>query len=194
MPANKLWHWRPLTPALWGDFERLFGPKGAYGGCWCMWWRITRGQFEQLQGEGNRQAMQNIVESGEVPGILLYDDGDPVGWCSVAPRDRFAALQRSRVLKPIDDTPVWSIVCVFVAPGQRRQGVLPRLIAAAVEYAGENGATVIEAYPTLPRKGSLPPVSSFMGIPAVFEQQGFVECRRPSTAKVIMRYSFNADD
>ncbi len=105
MPANKLWHWRPLTPALWGDFERLFGPKGAYGGCWCMWWRITRGQFEQLQGEGNRQAMQNIVESGEVPGILLYDDGDPVGWCSVAPRDRFAALQRSRVLKPIDDTP-----------------------------------------------------------------------------------------
>lgn len=194
MPANKLWHWRPLTPALWGDFEQLFGPKGAYGGCWCMWWRITRGQFEQQQGEGNRKAMQTIVESGEVPGILLYDDGNPVGWCSVAPRARFAALNRSRVLKPIDDTPVWSIVCLFVAREHRRRGGLSRLIAAAVEYAGENGATVIEAYPTLPRKGRLPPVSSFMGLPAVFEQLGFEECRRPSTAKVIMRYRLNADD
>lgn len=189
---QKEWQWHPLTPALWGDFERLFGPKGAYGGCWCMWWRITRGEFERQQGEGNRQAMQTIVASGELPGILLYDNGRPVGWCSVAPRDRFASLNRSRVLKPIDGTPVWSIVCLFVARGQRNRGVMRRLIAAAVEYACENGATVIEAYPTLPKQGRLPPVSSFMGLPADYQQLGFVECRRPSTAKVIMRYSLNS--
>ena len=111
---------------------------------------------------------------------------------AVAPRDRFASLNRSRVLKPIDDTPVWSIVCLFVARGQRNRGVMRRLIAAVLEYACENGATVIEAYPTLPKQGRLPPVSSFMGLPAVFEQLGFVECWRPLSAKVIMRYSINS--
>ncbi len=103
-------------------------------------------------------------------------------------------LNRSRVLKPIDDTPCGLLFVSSWPVGNAAQGMLPRLIAATVEYAGENGATVIETYPTLPRQGRLPPVSSFMGIPAFFEQLGFEECRRPSTAKVIMRYSFSTDD
>ncbi len=61
---------KPLTPNNWDDFEDLMGPRGAYGGCWCMWWRLTRKVFEQQQGEGNRRAMQAIVASGRVPGIL----------------------------------------------------------------------------------------------------------------------------
>jgi GNAT superfamily N-acetyltransferase len=178
----------PLTGERWSDFEELFGPHGAYGGCWCMWWRLTRREFEQQQGEGNRQAMKAIAESGEVPGILAYSEGIAVGWCSVAPRERYGSLERSRVLKRLDDTPVWSIVCLFVAKAMRGQGVAEQLIRGAVEYVRTQGGQVVEAYPTQPRKGQLAPVSSFMGVPTIFERLGFVECARPSKSKIIMRY------
>jgi GNAT superfamily N-acetyltransferase len=179
---------QPLTPDRWPDFEALFGEHGAYGGCWCMWWRLTRREFEAQQGEGNRQAMKAIVDSGEVPGILAYSQGEAVGWCSVAPRERFGSLERSPVLKRLDDRPVWSIVCLFVAKGYRGQGVAEDLIRAAVEYVRQQGGQVVEAYPTVPRAGRLPPVSSFMGLPRIFERLGFEERARPSKSKVIMRY------
>ena len=179
---------QPLTPERWPDLERLFGEHGAYGGCWCMWWRITRSQFSKQQGEGNRQALHEIVASGEVPGILAYVEGEPVGWCSVAPRDSYPSLNRSRVLKKLDDTPVWSIVCFYVDKGHRSQGLTLDLIRAAIEYVRGQGGRVIEAYPTQPKGERLPPVSSYMGLPSLFEQAGFVECRRPSQSKVIMRY------
>ena len=178
----------PLTRERWSDFEALFGPRGAYGGCWCMWWRLTRREFEQQQGEGNRQAMKAIVDSGQVPGILAYLHGQPVGWCSVAPREQFGSLNRSRVLKPLDDEPVWSIVCFFVAKEHRGQGILYGLIRGAVEYVRSQGGKIVEAYPTVPKRAQLPPVSAFMGLPAVFEKAGFVECARPSKSKVVMRY------
>jgi hypothetical protein len=92
--------YQPLTPELWDDFETLFGSRGAYGGCWCMWWRTTRKEFEHNQRTGNRQAMKTIVDSGKIPGILAYHQGKPVGWCSVAPREHYSSLERSPVLKP----------------------------------------------------------------------------------------------
>ena len=180
---------QPLTADCWPDFETLFGEHGAYGGCWCMWWRLTRREFEAQQGEDNRQAMKAIVKSGEVPGILAYHEGQPVGWCSVAPREQFGSVERSRVLKRLDDTPVWSIVCFFVAKGYRGQGVAESLIRAAVDYVKSQGGKVVEAYPTVPKTDKLPPVSSFMGMPTMFERAGFVECARPSQSKVIMRHS-----
>jgi len=178
----------PLVRGRWADFEWLFGSHGAYGGCWCMWWRLTRSEFEAQQGEGNRLAMQAIVESGEVPGILAYAGDEPVGWCSIAPRERFGTLERSRVLKRLDDEPVWSIVCFYVAKAFRGQGVGEQLICSAVEFAWQQGGRIVEAYPTVPRAGRLPPVSSFMGIPAMFARAGFVECARPSQSRVIMRW------
>jgi len=177
----------PLTLESWPDFEDLFGARGAYGGCWCMWWRTTRAQFEKQQGEGNRLAMKAIVESGEVPGIVAYQAGKAVGWCSVAPRESYASLNRSHVLRRLDDTPVWSIVCLFVAREHRGKGVAQKLIEAAVTYVREEGGKVIEAYPTVSRSGNLPPVSSFMGIPSMFAWAGFVECARPSDSRMIMR-------
>jgi GNAT superfamily N-acetyltransferase len=179
---------QPLTADRWPDFEALFGERGAYGGCWCMWWRLTRREFEAQQGEGTRQAMKAIVESGEVPGILAYHEGQPVGWCSVAPREQFGSVERSRVLKRLDDKAVWSIVCFFVAKGYRGQGVAESLIRAAVDHVKKQGGTVVEAYPTVPKTDRLPPVSSFMGIPAMFKRAGFVECARPSDSRAIMRF------
>jgi GNAT superfamily N-acetyltransferase len=178
----------PLTIDRWPDFEALLGPHGAYGGCWCMWWRSTRREFEERQGEGNRQAMKAIVESGQVPGILAYCEGKPVGWCSVAPRETYGSLDRSPVLKRVDDAPVWSIVCFYIAKGYQGMGVAEELIRAAVKYVGSQGGKVVEAYPTEPGTRRLAPVSSFMGIPRVFQRAGFVEIARPSKSKVIMRH------
>ncbi|HEX7713746.1 MAG TPA: GNAT family N-acetyltransferase, partial [Bacillota bacterium] len=76
----------PLTSERWSDFERLFGKDGAHGGCWCMWWRIPEDQFERQCGETNKNAMQEIVNSGKVTGIIAYIDDQPVGWCSLGPR------------------------------------------------------------------------------------------------------------
>ena len=153
-----------------------------------MWWRTSRSQFEKQGNEGNRQAMKAIVESGEVPGIIAYLDGQPVGWCSVAPRETYASLNRSHVLKRLDDKPVWSIVCFYIAKAHRGQNLSLALIRGAIDYVRDQGGEIVEAYPSQPRGGQLPPVSSFMGIPAVFEEAGFVECARPSKSKVIMRY------
>jgi GNAT superfamily N-acetyltransferase len=179
---------RPLTKERWGDFVRLFGPNGACGGCWCMWWRVTRREFEENHGSRNRSAMKRIVDSGEVPGILAYADGDPVGWCSVAPRERFASLERSRVLRRIDDAPVWSIVCFYVSRDFRGTGLSGVLVRAAVDYVRSEGGRIVEAYPTVPRGRRLQSASSFMGLPSWFERAGFEECARPSRAKAIMRY------
>ena len=97
----------PLTPSRWDDFADLFGPRGATGGCWCMWWRITNKEFEANKGEGNRMAIKDLVDKGTIPGILAYDGDQAIGWCSVAPREEFTRLERSRILKPVDEQPVW---------------------------------------------------------------------------------------
>ena len=182
---------KPLTPGRWPDFEALFGERGAYGGCWCMWWRTTRSQFQQQQGEGNRKAMRAIVRSGTVPGILAYDGARAVGWCSIAPRGQYGSLNRSPVLKPLDEKPVWSLVCLFVHRDHRQQGVATALIGAAVDYVREQGGKVVEAYPTVPREDRLPPVSSYMGIPAMFERAGFVATAHPSQSRIVMRFAID---
>ena len=182
---------KPLTLSIWTDFEKLFGPRGAYGGCWCMWWRLPRKEFEENQGEQNRKAMKSIVESGGIPGILAYIDEEPCGWCSVAPRESFESLQRSRVLKPIDDQEVWSIVCFFIHKQHKGKNLGLKLIEGAIEYVKSQGGKIIEAYPTILKSDKAPPVSTFMGIPKIFKKAGFVEVHRPSPSKVIMRYCIN---
>jgi GNAT superfamily N-acetyltransferase len=178
----------PLTIDVWPDFEELFGKNGAYAGCWCMWWRCTRREFEQYQGEGNRLALYSIVEKGVIPGILGYKDGRAVGWCSVAPREQYGSLERSRVLRRLDEAPVWSRVCLFVSQKYRDQGVGEALIRGAIEYVKNQGGRVVEAYPYKPREKRLSPVSSFMGTPIMFERAGFEEVAQPSKSKSIMRY------
>ncbi len=177
----------PVTPDRWSDLETLFGPRGATGGCWCMYWRLKRSEFEQMKGEGNRQAMKSIVDSGEIPGLLAYHDGQPVGWISVAPRPAFSALERSRILKPVDERPVWSVVCFFVKKSFRRKGVTVELLQAAVEYARRHGAQIVEGYPVEPRQGQSPDPFVYTGLASAFLQAGFEEVLRRSETRPIMR-------
>lgn len=178
----------PLTDSRWPHFETLFGERGACGGCWCMWWRLKRSEFNRGKGQANKDAMRSLVASGEVPGILAYAGGDPVGWCAVAPRESYPVLERSRVLRRIDDQPVWSVTCLFVKKAYRKTGVSVRLLRAAAEHVAERGGAVLEGYPVEPRSGSMPDAFAWTGLVSAFRQAGFVECARGSEVRPIMRF------
>lgn len=179
---------RPVTPKRWSDFENLFGARGAAGGCWCMWWRLPKREFDAQKGEGNRRAMKAIVDAGRVPGLLAYHQGRPVGWCSVAPRREFSRLERSRILAPVDGEPVWSVVCFYVAKPYRGRGVAVGLLKAAVEYVRRCGGKIVEGYAVEPKKGSTPDLFAYHGSAAMFRKAGFEEVARRSETRPIMRY------
>jgi GNAT superfamily N-acetyltransferase len=178
----------PLTPERWSDLEKLFGEQGACGGCWCMWWRLTRSEFMRQRGDTNKRALKKIVDSGEVPGILAYANGCPIAWCSVAPRETYPSLERSRVLKRLDDKPVWSIVCFFVAKPFRGKGVTVKLLEAATKYACKQGCKIVEGYPNDPKNGKIPDAFAYTGLASAFRRAGFVEVLRRSETRPIMRY------
>ena len=178
--------WKALTPKAWPDFEKLFGPRGACGGCWCMHARMRNKDYEAAKGEGTKAAMKALVEGGASPGILAYRDGEPIGWCSVGPRADFPRLETSRILAPVDDKPVWSITCLVVEKASRRQGVSAFLIRAAMEFAASKGATILEAYPVIPKKDPMPPVFAWNGIYSTFERLGFeIAAARSDTHPVV---------
>jgi GNAT superfamily N-acetyltransferase len=182
------WEFHALTPKRWADFEELFGPHGATGGCWCMWWRLTNKEFDAQKGERNRRAMKATVDSGRVPGILAYHEGHAVGWCSVAPREEFPRLERSRLLKPVDGQRVWSVVCFFVAKEYRRRGVAKRLLKAAVEYARGQRGLILEGYAVEPKAGKMPDLFAYHGPASLYKSVGFKEVARRSKTRPMMRF------
>ena len=176
----------PLTPDRWDDFAQLFGPRGACGGCWCMTWRLTRSEFNQQKGDGNRDAMKALVDAGETPGLLGYRDGQPVAWVAVAPRENYPALERSRILKPVDDQPVWSVSCLFIAKSCRKQGLSVAMLKAAAEHVRQQGGKIVEGYPVEPTT-ELPGAFVWTGLASAFLQAGYKEVARRSNQRPIMR-------
>jgi GNAT superfamily N-acetyltransferase len=152
-----------------------------------MFYRQTRREFEKFKGAANRRKMKRLIDSGRVPGLLAYVGDQPVGWCSVAPREEFGSLARSRILKPVDDQPVWSVVCFFVAKEYRRHKITVRLLKAACTYARHQGARIIEGYAVEPKIGEMPDVFAFHGLAAAFRAAGFAEVARRSPTRPIMR-------
>jgi len=178
----------PLISDRWDDFERLFGPRGACAGCWCMEPRQTRAEWESRKGTSNRRAMKRLVAKGErPPGLLAYLDDEPVGWISIEPREVFSKLSRSRILAPVDDKPVWSIVCFFVDKRYRGRGISVALIEGAVAHARRQGARLVEGYPVEPKKKAMPPVFAFTGLASAYRRARFKEVARRSATRPIMR-------
>ena len=180
---------RPLDAATWNDFERLLGERGGSGGCWCMLWRRSPAEFRAGKGEGNRAAMRRLAETGPPPGILAYDGERAIGWCALAPRGDYPGLARSRVLKPLDDRPVWSVSCFYIDKASRGRGVSVALLEAAVDYARSQGATIVEGYPVEPNDKHYPAVFAWTGTAKTFTRAGFAECLRRSPTRPIMRRS-----
>ena len=178
----------PVTKKNWKDFEKLFGEKGACAGCWCMYWRLRRKDYDNLRGTGTKKKMKSLIYKGIIPGILAYYDKQAVGWCSVAPREDFPVLDNSRVLKRIDDKPVWSIVCFYIDKNYRKKGLSIELLNAAKTYVKKNKGKIIEGYPVEPKAGKTADVFAWTGLSSAFKNTGFKEIERRSETRPIMRY------
>lgn len=178
---------KPLTHKCWPDFENLFGPRGACAGCWCMFWKLSNQDFRELAYQGNKAGLKAMVESGIVPGILAYSGNEAVGWIAVEPRDEYPRLAHSRVLKPVDDQPVWSVTCFFTRKDFRGKGVTVALLKAAIDHVKKREGKIVEGYPIEPENDKMPAAFAYMGLASAYRKAGFKEVRRNSDKRPIFR-------
>ena len=179
----------PLTMATWSKFEALFGAKGACGNCWCMFYRLEKAAFtEGKQDDGNKNAMKELALAGAPTGVLGIYDGQAIAWCAFAPRTDFPKMARSRVHKPIDDEPVWSITCFFIDKAFRRMGISVAMLKGVIRYARKQKIKIIEAYPTIPTTETLPDSFAWIGLYKSFERAGFKIVDRTSKNRPMVRY------
>ena len=179
----------PVTEEKWKDFELLFGEKGACAGCWCMYWRTSQKILDQQKGAGNKKAIKKIISEGNIPGLLAYDEGQPVGWCAVAPRREYTRLENSRILKQVDDKQVWSVPCFFILRKYRNKGLSVDLLNASKKFVKSQGGKIIEGYPIEPREGKMPDAFAWVGLAGAFKKAGFKEVARRSETRPIMRFT-----
>lgn len=187
---------RPLTSEHIPDLAQLFA-TGDPRWCWCMYFRARGRSWANSSAASNRADLEGLTtkadEAGDVaPGLIAYRDGAAIGWVSLGPREDYERLAFSKMLRPIDERPVWSIVCFVVLGRQRGRGVGTALLDAAIAYARERGATTLEAYPIHESRGRISSASAYTGTQGMFERAGFqvVELRRwneESPPRPIMR-------
>ncbi|WP_068402727.1 GNAT family N-acetyltransferase [Kribbia dieselivorans] len=166
------WETHPVTEDRFDDLATVINPNRRTNHCWCLSHRVSAAEIRDLGGDSREEAMRTLTRRAHPPGVVTYRDGEPVGWCSITPRAETPRLVASTLIRPIDDVPVWSIICVVVRSGHRKQGVVGHLIDGAVEYAFANGAPAIEAYPVDP-PGRMDLTMAFVGTKAMFEHAGF---------------------
>lgn len=187
----------PLTPERWPDLEAVFQAKGCSvaRGCWCMYYRESGRQPPPAPGRTQamrrRAQLQALAAADPPAGLIGYRDGVPVGWVSFGPRGQFAKLAKSPVMKPVDEKPVWSVVCFVVPAPYRGQGVASALLRAAAAYARERGATLLEAYPVDKATRSTDEFLWF-GAKAMFDAAGFKEVARRKPQRPVMRLDLSA--
>jgi GNAT superfamily N-acetyltransferase len=179
----------PVTPDRLADLSRFSEAHGKFRYCSCMRWRMTSGEVQRSTKDDRVAALADLVRRDVPVGVLAYHDEEPIGWCSVAPRETYAGLERYRALPRLDDVPVWSVVCFFVDRRVRRQGVTLGLLQAAVGYAQAAGATIVEGYPVEPGAG----LYTYMGSPAIFRAAGFREVTPPGQSRQVWRYEITGD-
>ena len=189
---------RPLTPDTFGDLAALFEEGGDPKWCWCMFFRARGRDWSNSTAEQNRAELRALADRPDIaPGLVGYEGDRVVGWVSLGPRHDYERLEYSKVLAPVDDTPVWSIVCFVVSRRARGRGVAMGMLRAATEYAREHGATMLEAYPADTAGGRRRAADIYQGTLVMFERAGFevVERRQwnPSTpVRPIVRRSLIA--
>ena len=187
----------PLAPDRFDDFIAVLG-KGGIGGCWCMYWTCPT---SAAWGEGckggstapNRRAFHELVEAGPPPGLLAYDDGDPVAWCRVMPRAALPGLANSRYFKTdLDIEGVWSLPCFVVRRSHRGKGLTTVLTKAAIEFVREQGGSIVESYPWDTDEAKSDSVI-YTGVASTFSRLGFEVVQRRADHKPMMRIAIAAD-
>lgn len=184
-----LLRFEPLNKKNWGQFEQLFGSRGACGNCWCMYYRKSKAEFlEGKSDDGNKNSMKELVWAGKPTGFLGFYEEQAIAWCAFAPREDFLKLSKSRVHKPIDQQKVWSVPCFFIDKNFRRNGVSVALLQGLINHARSCGIDIIEAYPTIPTQEKLPDSFAWIGLYKSFERAGFEIVDRKSKNRPMVRY------
>lgn len=182
---------KEMSPELWDDLERLFGEKGACGGCWCIWWRIERGEkWQDVKGQEAKKRLRRMIENGEARGLIAYNGNEPVGWCTFGKRTDFPRLNRARTLQCEDADTISCVPCFYVKNRYRKKGVSTELLRAAVTALASEGETTVEGYPVKPTKPGnkdIPGPFAFTGTISLFEKEGFVLAGSRVTAKLRYR-------
>lgn len=166
------WQTHPVTEDRFEDFADVVNPNRRENHCWCLSHRLGAAQIAELGGGSRERAMRALCRSERPPGVVTYRDGVPVGWCSIGERASIPRLATSKLIRPVDDVPVWSIICVVVRGGHRRQGVTAAMLEGAVRYAASRGAPAVEAYPVDP-PGRMDLTMAFVGTRSMFARAGF---------------------
>jgi ribosomal protein S18 acetylase RimI-like enzyme len=134
----------------------------------------------------NRTELKALVDAGNSPGLIGYRGNVPVGWVSLGPREEYAKLRRSPVMKAVDARAVWSIICFVVPSEHRGQGVARALLKGAITYARKQGATLLEAYP-VDKPGRSDDDSMWFGAKSMYDGAGFREVARRKPQRPIVR-------
>lgn len=178
----------PLTPDRIADLATLFDAGGDPKWCWCAYFRFRGRDWSNSTAATNREALERLSAGDPAPGLVAYEGDEVVGWVSLGPRESYERLAYSKVLAPVDDTPVWSIVCFVVGPRRRGYGIANALLAAAIEHARRHGAAMLEAYPVDTAGDRIPSANAFKGTLSMFERAGFeVVARRQANADSLPR-------
>jgi GNAT superfamily N-acetyltransferase len=172
----------PLTEDRWDDLAALFEQGGDPKWCWCQFYRVRGLDWSNSSADGNRERLATLTRDGPPPGLVGYQDGRAVGWVSLAPRPAYDRLTHAKLLAPVDDKPVWSIVCFVVSRSARGQGVAKALLDGAIAWAKDQGATILEAYPSDVKGRKVPAANLYHGSLSMFEDAGF---------EVVARRQFN---
>jgi GNAT superfamily N-acetyltransferase len=173
----------PLSPATWPALAELFAAGGDPKWCWCQYWRKPGSNWMNAAAAENRADLEALVGEDPAPGLVaLGDDGTAIGWVGLGPREAFPRLGRSRTLPQLPGERVWSVNCFVVARRARGRGVGDALLKAAVDYARQHGARVIEGFPAETGGARLPSASAYMGTRGMFERNGFTVAA-PTTSK-----------
>jgi hypothetical protein len=189
----------PATPDRIDDFVAVVNPNRRASHCWCLSHRLTAREIQDL-GDGSREsAFRALCGRAVPPGVIGYADGVPVGWCSIGPRAGNTRLSRSKLIRPLDDLPVWSIICIVIRGGHRRRGHTTPLINGAVGYAASRDAPAVESYPVDPGGGRIDLTMAFVGTRAMFEKAGFevagrTEAMASKLPRLVMRRMLRSAD
>lgn len=184
----------PLTPERWPDLEAIFRARGCAvaRGCWCMYYRHSGADASrplpagQSRAEANRAEFKALVDMGRPVGLIGYRGDVPVGWVSLGPREDFEKLKRSPVMKPVDERPVWSVICFVIPAEHRGQGVASGLLKGAVAWARSQGVTLLEAYP-MDKPDRAADDSMWFGAKSMFDRAGFEEVARRKPQRPVVR-------
>lgn len=182
---------RAATPDRWDDVATVMGTRGDPARCWCQFFRLRGKAWQTATGNSNRAALRaQMLDQPAPPGVLAYRDGEPVGWCAVAPRSAYPRLASSQISIATSDEPgLWSVTCFVVRVGHRRQGVSAALLDGATGFAHERGARILEAYPIEVADTDTSSATLYPGPLSMFLNAGFVEVARPKPARAIVRRS-----